>query len=246
MPRNTIIQRISLFLRTGQLHLLFLEFIVVAVGLFFGFQLDRWYEQRQDTQKIEQYVHRLLADIDVDLSVLERVLDSANYRLRATDMLFDSIDDLTIPGKNPTEYMIAFEQSIYRYNLVTQNATYTELVNTGDMALLPVSIRNGLYEYYGDLAQKSQFNSMRDNVQQESYSRFSGMLLPHQIERGMKRDATVRFSIDEAMAAAKRFRSRQEAIDWIPRLRIVHITEIADSNSITLRAADLKSRLKQY
>ena len=48
----------------------FVEIAVVVVGLFMAFQLDRWWEQRGDQKREQQYIQRLVTEIETDIEMI--------------------------------------------------------------------------------------------------------------------------------------------------------------------------------
>ena len=60
--------------------MLLLEFVIVAAGIFIGFQVDRWYEQIQDDAITEQYIQRLLTNVENDIANLASAANTAKSR----------------------------------------------------------------------------------------------------------------------------------------------------------------------
>jgi len=243
---NTLVQRITQALREGRYKILLLELIVVAIGLFLGFQIDRLYEQYRDDQLAEQYIQRLTLDINADLDLLARVLRAANFRIFATETIYNSIEDSDVPIKDPNLYIRSLEQATYRFDLISENSTYTELISTGELNLLPISIRTILHSYYGLLARREQFDAAADFVQDQSYQRFAGILLPEHIEGAMTNNPDFIVTEEDALAAAQRFRENQAAIEWIPRLMAHHIGAIGEAESLIEQAEGVKVQLELF
>ncbi|MEQ8313001.1 MAG: hypothetical protein RL839_14415 [Gammaproteobacteria bacterium] len=243
---KTFLHRILDSISSGNIKILALELTIVATGLVIGFQIDRMYEQYRDNQLAEQYIQRLTDDIQSDLDNLVNVHDAASFRKFATETIYASINDLEIPASNPGLYIVSLEQAIYRFSLVSQHATYNELLSTGELNLLPVPVRISLHEYYGRVAVWEQFDAAEDFIQDQSYQRFAGILLPEHIQGAMSRDVDMPVTREEAMAAAHRFREKQEAIEWIPRLRAQHVGAIRVANELSALAEAALGQLEQF
>lgn len=244
---DTIISRLAGNLSTGRYRILLLELVIVALGVLIGFQVDRWYEGVRDEQRAQEYLQRLLANLESDIERSRRARELAQDRLDITDLLVESLSDDSVIADDPTWYVMGLEQAIYRFNLVTNDATYQELLSTGDMALFAASTRDGLYQYYGDIAEAGQFFGMTEYIQEESFKRFAGILTPELVEPGlMNPDCCLRdrpYTLAEAMAAADRLRNSPAAIQWLGRLRMAHLQSTRQASGFELAAQELHERL---
>ena len=125
------------------------EFLILVVGILLALAVDRWADEYRDAQTASEYIARLRSDMATDLAAYADTVAWSN-----------SIDDSTqyvlqvYRGRNPVpeEYdLLALH--IYRASWGgtgrTTTTTYDDLVSTGNMALLPVRIRDAITRYYG-------------------------------------------------------------------------------------------------
>ena len=213
-------------LRNRSWSTLFLELVVLTVGIFFAFQVDRWYESYRESKLVSEYVTRLVDDLNADIVVLANIKGSSEHRAASIDLLATSVTNPGVVDEDPTRFVIALEQAIYRFQLVVADATYQELLNTGHMTLLPPDTRALLYAYYGHNSQFLQFTPAIDAVQAQAFDRFAGILTPELFspyllspQQSEKRSYTV----EEARAAAERFWLNKRAIAWLGRLKQVQM-----------------------
>ena len=125
------------------------EFLILVVGILLALAVDRWANDYRDAQTASKYIAQLRSDVAIDLAgheeslVWSNVIDgSALYVLQ----VYRGRD----PG--PEEYD-QLAHHIYRAAWVgtgrSTTTTYDDLVSTGNMALLPVHIRDAITRYYG-------------------------------------------------------------------------------------------------
>ena len=144
------INRIASYLRTGKIQSLAFELVVIALGIFLGLQADQWYEDRQDDERLENYLNRLLVNVNSDIDALNIGIELTRSRLSMVDDLYRSIDDASVVSNDPASYLIALQQATFKFGSGSSaaNSTYNELTSTGDMRLVPTSVRERIYEYF--------------------------------------------------------------------------------------------------
>ncbi len=249
MARRLLFSRLIEWIRTGNVQMILLELVIVALGIFLGFQVDRAYESRRDDAIAVQHVERLIADVREDVEVLDRVVLAAQARLESVERVIMSVTDDTVAQEKPTQYFIDLEQGLYRFFFVSNDATFRELLSTGDMGLLPVALREAIFDYYADVRSNEQFDVSIQAVQNESFKRFAGVIqaaefsstimLPRDYQRGssLANIASEReYSALEALAAVERLRAKRGAVEWLPRLLQIQ-SQLVLTNEALLAAA---------
>ncbi len=242
---QSAIKRIYSNLRAGNVQTLFFELVVVALGIFLGLQADQWYENRQDEARREDYLQRLLANIDLDITALVSGIGTASDRLSMTEILYDSIDDNSIALQDPAGYIRALQQVTFKvgYGSSSRSSTYEELVSTGDMRLISTEIRDEIYEYYRAVDDRELAMDSINIVQSESFRRFAGILIMGDLETASEYES--KYNAPEtlksrAIAAAERFRNKGEAVEWLAKLAEIHRIELFQANRRLLTAQRLK------
>ena len=236
----TVFERLVQALRRRSLSTFFMELLVLTLGVFLGFQVDRWYENYRDSQTVDVYLDRLISDVEEDISVLNDVKVSSAVRLEAVNLLVASLSDAELVEQDPTAFVIALEQATYRFQMVARDATFQELVSTGLMTLLPEKTRGALYEYYAHISSYAQFKPTIDMIQAQSFERFAGVLTPDlyndaiiDVSAGLQRSYTQA----QAQAAAERFWAKPEAIEWLGRMKQAQI-QMGFTAEMTLERAE--------
>ena len=222
----TIIQRLTAALKAQAWGALTLEMVVLTLGIFLAFQVDRWYESYRDGQLVSEYVTRLKGNLQSDIDILDDIVRTSTLRESNVDLLARSLTDPSVVDDAPTQFVIALEQATYRFQLVAADATYQELLSTGHMMLLPAATRGLLYEYYGHHSAYRQFDPAIDAVQAQAFERFAGIIPSDLFSARLLSPAEQQdreYTQAEARAAAERFWQNDRAIAWLGRLKQTQI-----------------------
>lgn len=142
-----LLRRVIEHLRKQEWTAVAIDFVIVVVGVFIGLQVNDWGAAQADKQRGEEYVARLIRDVETDLLSRRRL--AAYY-----DAVHESAERLnTLFGQarpDSTALVVAaYRATEYTYEPQTR-ATWDEIVSSGDLALLPRSaVDGGLSVYFG-------------------------------------------------------------------------------------------------
>ena len=136
------------FAKAGYLAL-GLEIVVVIVGILIAFQIDRWAEDRRDRKLEQNYLVRLHEDLRLEIDSIDASIRFAGSRLAAVVLLEQAIKDPEIVADNPDAIPVAIEKATWRSFPQINAFVYTELQNTGHLALIrSESLRRDLADHY--------------------------------------------------------------------------------------------------
>lgn len=154
-----ILARLARTLREHDWFTAFLELVLLIVGIFAGFQLDRWNDGRLDQQRADEYREQLITDLSVeqnDVKLLiayhEQVRDFALTALAAWN---DS------PPADTEELIVALYQASNVNSITSVRGAYDALSNNGllDRVGGP-ALTSRLSAYYG-LDMSSLFSEVK-------------------------------------------------------------------------------------
>lgn len=129
-----ILNRIANAIRKQDWFVVFLEILIVVVGIFLGLQVDDWNESRKYKQEESVYLAKIRDDLDqmrVELEEhLERYTERKETMITALEAL-ESCDD-------SSEGQAAVKFTLQRYQtsppVTYLDATYNEMVSSGALA----------------------------------------------------------------------------------------------------------------
>ena len=238
--------------KKSSLARVFFETLLIVVGVLLAFQLDRWYEAQQQATQVQDYLARLIVDVEEDMETLNYQSRTFERRSGYTKLLIEALENPSLVREDPRRYIVAVQQTGWRTNFFTNSYTFEELQNTGDLALLPLTIRRELYRYHHQNDHLNQFLPTVAGNQLEYYRRFAGLLDFDQVmlsgdpNLGDYVGSNLReITEQEAVQVFERFRKNKEAIAWLPWLMNTHYQAIRMNRRYQNSATALLDMLKQ-
>ena len=110
------------------------EFVLLVLGIFIGFQLDRWNDERLQQKEADEYSIQLLDDLAIELSDIETQIayfeSVRDFGLKATSAWKEQ------PEAPAEELIIAFYQATNILPTSSVRGTYDALSSQGLMGLV--------------------------------------------------------------------------------------------------------------
>jgi len=143
-----ILRRLAGHLRRGNWSTLLLELVVVVVGLFLAFQLDRWYESQRSKSELNAHLVSLAEDFTENEIRLATAISEGNQEMEAAITLRAEIrkdsPDLSVAELNQ---LISQTSLLPAFNAV--DLAYRNLISDGTLSDLPSSdLKKELAEFY--------------------------------------------------------------------------------------------------
>jgi len=181
----------------------FLDFLVVVVGLFVGLQVDTWWEGRREIRLEQIYLAELAEDFKINRTRLEGRIEESKTILRA----MVALQEQAVPG-TPVEAnddLGGYVREIqYMPTFIAVDRAYNNLTGSGDMKLIRSrELRNALASYYSrsaviELVQQTHELELVHTFQPYiiehldyaavAYGRLSDYPLPAPVEPGLLAD----------------------------------------------------------
>lgn len=160
-----ILQRLLEHLRHDKWFTVFLELVIVVVGLFLAFQLDRWYESQRSKSDLQTHLVSLAEDFTVNEARLTAAISEGTQEMGATLTLRaeirKDIPDLSVAELNQ---LISQTSLLPAFNAVDH--AYRNLVSEGTLAFLPSSdLKKELAEFYA----ANELTKVIQNTQELQY-----------------------------------------------------------------------------
>jgi len=143
-----LLRRIWQHVRTENWFAVFLDFIVVVVGLFIGLQIDTWWQARQEHRLEAAYLLELSEDFEFNRSKLENSTARLEEILRSIISLQQAASFET-PNLAVPELNELFRVVIRMPTFIAANRAYSNLTGSGDLRLIQNrELKNALADYY--------------------------------------------------------------------------------------------------
>ena len=144
-----ILRRVIAHFRKQEWTAIFLDFLIVVVGVFVGMQVNNWNAAREGRARAHEYLQRIGADLDADIATYEDRLafwaKVAGYGARG--LAYSETGD----AKDASQWdlLLAYFQSSQVAEYYTTQTTYDELTSAGEIGLIAdAGLRNDLAQYY--------------------------------------------------------------------------------------------------
>jgi hypothetical protein len=120
------------------------EIILVVMGILIALQINNWNEEKKLDSKTQDYYIQLLVDLKSDVDFAQNTIKESRDYLKEYEAYTSSYDgDLLTP-------IMAYEHilklPIISTQLTFNTNTLESLLNTGDIGLIPLNIRNRLLD----------------------------------------------------------------------------------------------------
>lgn len=126
----------------------FLDFLVVVMGLFIAFQVDRWWEGRNDVRIEDSYLLEIREDFAANQSRLTNTMAGLEEITRAMLELHQQ-SALATPNMSATELNERFRSITFMPLFTPVNRAYINITGSGDLKLIQSRpLKNALAEYY--------------------------------------------------------------------------------------------------
>lgn len=148
------------------------EIIIVAIGLFIGFQFDSWKNDWQDRQDQKTILRSIASDLDRDTSLLLATAAEARKAASSAAYLLAQLDEDTPAAIDSVGPIL---QPLFSYIDVPLNAASFDLfTNSGKISLIQdASLERMLHSYYQRIA--SIYNTWQEWDRNWSTTELSGL-----------------------------------------------------------------------
>jgi len=195
-----------------------IDMLVVILGIFIGFQLNSWKEERQDAVKGQGYLERIAAELEQDIRFFENVINGNNQNIENAFFLLETLEDEDLVREDPTRFITSISGIGYSFVVNVSNNTFEEIKYSGNLELIPDSdLRNDIADYYDFIEIEQNFSHIRKFAETE-YFRRNTNILSADPNMDLQRFSERKYSEVDALLAHEKFIQNQELIDWIPSL----------------------------
>lgn len=106
-----ILRRVIDHFRRQEWTAVFLDFVIVVVGVIVGLQVNNWSEARKDRVRERAYLMRVAAELDQSIVSLEKSVELTKLRAAYGEFLLDSIESPERVSAEPGRFIAAVTRS---------------------------------------------------------------------------------------------------------------------------------------
>lgn len=158
-----LLRRISKHVTDQNWFAVFIDFLIVVVGVFIGIQVANWNEARVQQQLGEQYVQRLVVDLENDLESSDAM---TSYYGEVLENIEAAVQLLAIEDSDAKALVLSAYRASEIMFTPPKNATWTQIVSSGHLGLIPdAALNEGLLDYYSFIeTTDASYESLRTSV----------------------------------------------------------------------------------
>lgn len=144
-----ILRRITEHVKDQNWFAVLLDFVIVVFGVFMGFQVNNWNQERGDVSRSIAYLQRISDDVETDITNYE---DRIKFwgAVKEYSMQGLRYSETKLPGKaSQWQLLLGYFQASQVAEFIVSSSTYDELKNAGELDLIKDSdLRISLGAYY--------------------------------------------------------------------------------------------------
>ncbi len=143
-----LLRRITQHVKNQNWFAVFVDFLIVVVGVFIGIQVANWNERINDKQRAENYKTRLIEEISNNRKMLLARQDSYAQQI---EYGLAAMEHSKEPENDETAWLMVrdFFQSSHAFTITIQRGTYDEIISSGNLGLLEdQELVNTLSDFY--------------------------------------------------------------------------------------------------
>lgn len=144
-----ILRRVIEHVRKQEWTAIWIDLVIVVVGVFIGIQVSNWNAERADNARADAYLARIKGNLNTDIRNIER---RKAYWTQVNDYGNEAIHYMEtgeLADGSAWKTVLAFYQASQLWPWATIDTTYQELRNGGELGLIKDErMRTALAQYY--------------------------------------------------------------------------------------------------
>jgi len=125
------------------------EILLVVIGILIALQINNWNTARKNNALKKTYYLQMLQDFEKDrirLTESKQKIDSFFVRLETYKEIFEK-PDISLWGATTEMGKVFSTEEVKAWNFESNTNTINTLLNTGDIKLIPIDVRNIILDY---------------------------------------------------------------------------------------------------
>ncbi|MEZ5894974.1 MAG: DUF6090 family protein [Parvularculaceae bacterium] len=172
-----ILRRVIEHFRKQEWTAIFLDFVIVVVGVFIGIQVSNWNERNAEVRQGRDYQDRIVADLRADHATTQTQLD---YYRTVLENIVEAERLLGLAEPEPRALLVAAYRASELAKIPKNRATWEQIVSSGHVGLLSKSVLDsGLADYYKYNGAK---NNSYDLLEVSPYRRTVRSIIPVRVQ----------------------------------------------------------------
>ena len=131
-----LLRRITQHVKEQNWFAVFLDFLIVVFGVFMGFQVQAWSEHRNDAVDTQEYMQRLLTDMQLSVESNDGQIIQSQEQVANLDLVIHALETCELSSENKSRFIKGL-YNLGKYDMpVMIMGTIDELNSTGKFTLI--------------------------------------------------------------------------------------------------------------
>ena len=146
-----ILRRVIQHVRKQEWTAIWIDLVIVVVGVFIGIQVSNWNAARADDARAQAYLARIQGNLNTDLQSIQRRDLFWRQVVGYGDGAIRYAETGELVDGSAWKTVLAFYQASQVWPWATYDTTYQELSNAGQLGLIKDgNLRDALTQYYAE------------------------------------------------------------------------------------------------
>ena len=245
MMSAMILRRVIEHVRNQQWTAIFIDLVIVVLGVVIGLQVDNWNEERRDRARERVYLESIAAELDESIVSIERSIELTEQRIALDELLITASTDPEVVRAEPGRFIYAITRGGWTFAPTLSGNTFEEIKSSGNLAIFrDRKLVLDLMKFYGNVQYEAQWRQFKGFNQTEYARRSAGILTARELMLAPADSRVVpTVDADVALAARKRMLDRPEFIEWVSMVRFHRTEDSRDGKQLLQQAKDLRARV---
>lgn len=146
-----ILRRVIQHVKKQEWTAIWIDLVIVVVGVFIGIQVSNWNAARADDVRAKAYLERIKDNLNTDLQSIQRRDVFWRQVIGYGDQAIRYAETGELVDGSAWKTVLAFYQASQVWPWATNDITYQELSNSGELGLIEdMNLRAELTRYYAE------------------------------------------------------------------------------------------------
>ena len=240
-----ILRRVIEHMKHQHWTAVFIDFVIVVLGVVIGLQVNNWNEQRRDRARERVYLENIAAELDESIASISRSIALTEQRIGLDELLIKASSDSEAVRAEPGRFIYAITRGGWTFAPTLSGNTFEEIKASGNLAIFrDRTLVLGLMKFYGNEQYQAQWGYHKAFLQNEYTRRSAGILTAQELMLAPASSHVVpTVEAEVALAARKRMLDRPEFVEWVPTTLFNRMDDLSEHKQLLQDAKDLHARV---
>jgi hypothetical protein len=240
-----ILRRVIQHVKKQEWTAIWIDLVIVVVGVFIGIQVANWNDERRDLIREKAYLEDVAAELDKSIQSIEHSIKRSQQRIALNELLIRAAADPEVVRAEPGRFIYAITRGGWTFSPTISGNAFEAMKASGNLGIFRdrklLRELMALYSGVQGSTQWSQWNALN----QSEYSRRAAGILTAQEMMLAPPDSDIIpiVDVDTALAVRQRMLERPEFIEWVPTIMFNRVDNLDADRQLLERVKELRARV---